>query len=212
MTPQVIIADDHPAILHGCRFVLEEGSFAKIAATAANAEELLEALDSQPCDVLIVDYSMPGKNLDGLQMLGLLRRRHPELPILVLTAQENLGILRLILETKVQGIIQKNSDILCLPRAIRTALRHGCYLSDSLRQALTSQPLDEESPLSPRELEIVRLLASGLSPEEVASTLHRSVKTVSWAKTSAKRKLSISSDAQLFQYYFSLSAAQTPPG
>ncbi|MBJ9976670.1 response regulator transcription factor [Pseudomonas sp. S75] len=206
MKPRVIIADDHPAIIHGCRFILEKDGFASLQATAGDAQALLQALREHPCDVLIVDYSMPGKELDGLQMLGMLRRQYPRLPILVLTAQENLGILRLILACSVQGLIQKNSDILCLPRAIRTALRGGCHLSDNLRLALVDSqpPRHGPSPLTARELEVVRLLAQGHSPDEVAAVLHRSIKTVSWAKTSAKRRLGISSDAQLFEYYASL--------
>lgn len=210
MIPRIIIADDHPAVLHGCRMVLlEDNSFAKIQAAVTNVQDLLSALQTYECDVLIVDYSMPGKDSDGLQMLGLLNRRYPNLPVLVLTAEENLGILRLILEAKVCGIIHKNSDILCLPKAIRTALRRGIYLSEGLKEAL-SKPVERQSrenPLSPRELEIVHLLAAGKSPEEIAEALHRSVKTVSWGKTSAKRKLGIQSDAQLFQYYASLAKA-----
>ncbi|WP_338491016.1 response regulator transcription factor [Pseudomonas trivialis] len=207
MIPRIIIADDHPAILHGCQVVLlNDSSFAKIQATATSVPELFTALENHECDVLIVDYSMPGADMDGLHMLGLLDRRYPDLPVLVLTGEENLGILRLILEAKVRGIIQKNSDILCLPKAVRTVLRRGIYLNEALKKALAESPRSPagEAQLSPRELEIVRLLASGKSPEDIAETLHRSIKTVSWGKNSAKRKLGIQSDAQLYQYYASL--------
>lgn len=207
MIHRIIIADDHPIILHGCQVVLlKDSSFAKIQATATSVPELFSVLENHICDVLIVDYSMPGEDMDGLHMLGLLSRRYPDLPVLVLTGEENLGILRLILKTKVRGIVQKNSDILCLPRAIRTVLRRGIYLNEALKKALaeSSQNTARETLLSPRELEIVRLLASGKSPEEIAEVLRRSIKTVSWGKNSAKRKLGIQSDAQLYQYYASL--------
>ncbi|KTC39225.1 LuxR family transcriptional regulator [Pseudomonas sp. ABAC21] len=177
MIPRIIIADDHPAILHGCQVVLlNDSSFAKIQATATSVPELFSALESHECDVLIVDYSMPGADMDGLHMLGVLNRRYPNLPVLVLTGEENLGILRLILEAK------------------------------ELKKALAESPRStaKEAQLSPRELEIVRLLASGKSPEDIAEILHRSIKTVSWGKNSAKRKLGIQSDAQLYQYYASL--------
>ncbi|MFA0999245.1 response regulator [Pseudomonas syringae] len=207
MIPRIIIADDHPAILHGCQVVLlNDSSFAKIQATATSISELFIALENHECDVLIVDYSMPGADMDGLGMLDVLNRRYPNLPVLVLTGEENLGILRLILEAKVHGIIQKNSDILCLPKAVRTVLRRGIYLNESLKKALAESPrsMAGEAQLSPKELEIVRLLASGKSPEDIAEILHRSIKTVSWGKNSAKRKLGIQSDAQLYQYYASL--------
>lgn len=207
MVTRIIIADDHPAILHGCQVVLlNDSNFAKIQATATNVSELFNTLENHACDVLIVDYSMPGGDMDGIYMLGLLNRRYPNLPVLVLTGEENLGVLRLILEAKVCGIIQKNSDILCLPKAVRTVLRRGIYLNEALKKALADSPRSTagETLLSPRELEIVRLLASGKSPEEIAQTLHRSIKTVSWGKNSAKRKLGIHSDAQLYQYHASL--------
>ena len=150
--PRVIIADDHPIILHGCQVVLlSYSNFAKIQATATSVPELFSALENHACDVLIVDYSMPGDGVDGMYMLGSFNRRYPNVPVLVLTAEENLGILQLILKKNVSGLLQKNSDILCLSQAIRVTLRGGVYLNDALKKALV-ESCSQETCGEPLEL------------------------------------------------------------
>jgi len=205
MTIRVVLADDHPIVLLGSRMLIEQGG-ATIVGEARNPQELLLILSSTACDVLVTDFAMPGEgHADGLAMLGLIRRKYPELPIVVLTNMSNIGVLRSILGEGVRGIVEKGAEMGELPVAIRSAAKGTVYLSDKLRrnleeQGFTAKESTTAARLTAREMEVVRMLASGLSPTEVSQALHRTVKTVSWTKISAKRKLGLKSDAELYEY------------
>ncbi|WP_049620985.1 response regulator transcription factor [Frateuria defendens] len=205
MTLRIVIADDHPIVLLGCRMMIEQGG-AVVAGEARNPQELFRTLAETPCDALVTDFAMPGGGqADGLAMLGLIRRRYPELPIVVLTNMSNPGLLRTILGDGVRGIVEKGAEMGELMAAVRTAMKGKAYLSSKLRtaleeQGLTAQQSEHAPQLSPREKEVLRLLASGMTPTEVGQLLHRTVKAVSFAKVSAKRKLGLKSDAELYEY------------
>lgn len=205
MTLRVVLADDHPIVLLGSRMLIEQGG-TTVVGEARNPQELLLILSSTECDVLVTDFAMPGEgHADGLAMLGLIRRKYPELPIVVLTNMSNVGVLRSILGEGVRGIVEKGAEMGELPVAIRSAAKGAVYLSDKLRRNLEEQGFTAKEGATParltaREMEVVRMLASGLSPAEVSQALHRTVKTVSWTKISAKRKLGLKSDAELYEY------------
>ena len=205
MTLRVVLADDHPIVLLGSRMLIEQGG-TTVVGEARNPQELLLILSSTQCDVLVTDFAMPGEgHADGLAMLGLIRRKYPELPIVVLTNMSNIGVLRSILGEGVRGIVEKGAEMGELPVAIRSAAKGAVYLSDKLRRNLEEQGFTAKEGATParltaREMEVVRMLASGLSPAEVSQALHRTVKTVSWTKISAKRKLGLKSDAELYEY------------
>ena len=205
MTLRVVLADDHPIVLLGSRMLIEQGG-TTVVGEARNPQELLLILSSTECDVLVTDFAMPGEgHADGLAMLGLIRRKYPDLPIVVLTNMSNVGVLRSILGEGVRGIVEKGAEMGELPVAIRSAAKGTIYLSDKLRrnleeQGFTAKESATAARLTAREMEVVRMLASGLSPAEVSQALHRTVKTVSWTKISAKRKLGLKSDAELYEY------------
>ncbi|MFC6841493.1 response regulator transcription factor [Xanthomonas theicola] len=204
MTRRVVVADDHPAVVQGCRFVLGVDGFYDVVATAANGPELLQVLTTVRCDLLIVDYNMPDKEGDGMQLLKLLRRRHPMLPMLLFSALDNVALITQVLELDNIGIMHKSSDIMELPNAANALLFGRRYIDARIQDRLLqadAQRLSNQVELTGREIEVIRLLAQGSSPAEVAQALSRSIKTVSWAKISAKRKLGVASDAQLFQYF-----------
>ncbi|WP_372183457.1 response regulator [Xanthomonas axonopodis] len=204
MARRVVVADDHPAVIQGCRFVLGADGFYEVVATAANGPELLQVLMTVSCDLLIVDYNMPDKEGDGIQLMKLLRRRYPTLPMLLFSALDNVALITQVLEMDRIGIMHKSSDIMELPNAANAMLIGRRYVDARIQARLLeadAQRLSSEVALTEREIEVVRLLAQGGSPADVAQALRRSIKTVSWAKTSAKRKLGVTSDAQLFQYF-----------
>lgn len=205
MTLKIVLADDHPIVLLGARMLVEQGE-AVVVGEARTPEELTLILSSTECDVLVTDFAMPGgAEADGMAMLGRLRRKYPALPIVVLTNMSNAGVLRSILGEGVRGIVEKGAEMGELPVAIRAAAKGVTYLSEKLKrhleeQGFTSKESVSAAKLTAREMEVVRLLASGMSPTEVSQALHRTVKTVSWTKISAKRKLGLKSDAELYEY------------
>ncbi|MGZ0002888.1 response regulator [Burkholderia gladioli] len=209
MVWRVVIADDHPIVLLGCRLLLEQGGM-KVAGEASHSGELMSILARVTCDVLITDFSMPGTgHADGLAMLAAIRREYAMLPVIVLTNIANAGLLRATLKTGVLGIVEKGAKKNELFAAIHAAMSGAVYISIRLQRelaeiGLSSTESQTAARLTARELEVLRLLAIGKSPVEVGRMLHRTIKTVSWAKTSAKRKLGLKSDAELYEYIVNL--------
>ncbi|NWC91056.1 MULTISPECIES: response regulator transcription factor [unclassified Pseudomonas] len=204
MQPRIVIADDHPIILLGAKIIVEKNGIGVVVGTAESPEELEVVLKNIPCDLLITDFAMPRSQRDGLTMLGRFRRIYPELKIVVLTSLQNPSLILSILNLGVSGVVEKNANLEELIVAIKTVIKHKTYISPYFRKALADASiLNPDSALiklSPKELEVVRLLATGLGPTQVAERLSRSIKTVSWTKISAKKKLGITTDADLYQY------------
>lgn len=203
-TLRVILADDHPIFLIGLRAVLERDAHLHIVGEADSPQALAQLLQHTPCDLLVTDFMMPAEpQADGLRLIEQLRRHYPALPIVVVTMLNNTGLFHAILELGVMGLLSKASLADELPEAIRQARQQRCYVAHTIRQALslagagTVQPLEQ---LSPRELEVIRLLAGGLTVGAIATHLHRSKQTVSAQKVSAMRKLGLGNDAALFIY------------
>jgi two-component system capsular synthesis response regulator RcsB len=206
-TLRIILADDHPIFLIGLRVVLEQNSLAQVVAQAASPDELLQLLHNHACDVLVTDFMMPTEQQnDGLRLLQRIRRDFPDLPIIVVTTLNNAALFRTILELGIQGLLSKASVASELPEAISNVRRQDTYVADSVRHTLLAAAdygTDENTPvskLSPRELEVMRMLASGNSVMGIATRLNRSKQTVSAQKISAMRKLGLDNDAALFLY------------
>ncbi|WP_368563438.1 response regulator [Pseudoxanthomonas sp. UTMC 1351] len=206
MRLRIILADDHPVVRIGARAVIEASGVGDIVAEASGTDELLSALSTHTCDVLVTDFSMPGgQQADGFAMIELIRRRYPTLPILMLSMASNLGILRMVVGAGVLGLVDKSASMDELPTAIQTVHRGSPYVSRTLKQRVAELGTEgvsangKKSP-SPRESEVLRLLASGMTVTQIAEQLHRSVTTISRQKSDAMRKLGIKNDAELFEF------------
>ena len=205
MSFKIILADDHPLILTGIRSLIDQITpHCEVIAEAYQVSDLLNLLQQHHCDLLITDFSMPGDTRsDGLVMIQQLRRDYPNLPIIVLTQIQNSAILQSLIQVGVKGLILKKSVINELADAIRQILLGHRYIGPTVRMLLASAGISGQgnnNPLTPKESEVVRLLASGMSVTQVADYLHRSVKTISTQKKSAMTRLGISSDSALFDY------------
>lgn len=204
---RIILADDHPIFRLGLRAVLEHDPALSVVAEADGPASLLAALGNIPCDVLITDFMMPvDQQNDGLRLLGTIRRSKPELPILVVTMLNNAPLFRSMLKMGVLGLLGKGSVVSELPAAIDHLRRGAVYIAQSVQRTLHTEQDPDGKPsldnpqLSPRELEVSRLLAAGLTVNEIALRLNRSKQTVSAQKMSTMRKLGVTNDAALFIY------------
>lgn len=205
MSFKIILADDHPLILTGIRSLIDQITpHCEVIAEAYQVSDLLNLLQQHHCDLLITDFSMPGDTRsDGLVMIQQLRRDYPNLPIIVLTQIQNSAILQSLIQTGVKGLILKKSVINELADAIRQILLGHRYIGPTVQMLLASAGISGQgnnNPLTPKESEVVRLLASGMSVTQVADYLHRSVKTISTQKKSAMVRLGLQSDSALFLY------------
>ncbi len=201
---RTIIADDHPVVLMGARAALEAGGDIEVVGEATDGDQLLALLSMRPCDVVISDFSMPGgRHGDGLLLIDHIRRRHPRLPIVMLTMMNNVAVLQAMRVRGALGLCDKRAPL----REVAVAARHAYfgrpYYSESIREQFDTGGLPAEGPhgrLSLRELEVVRMFGAGMSITTVAERLNRSVKTVSRQKRDAMRKLGLAHDGQLLEY------------
>ncbi|WP_430389238.1 response regulator [Dyella sp. 20L07] len=206
MATRIILADDHPIVSSGTRMLLERDSSLQVVAVAASPDELLGALDAHECDLVITDYIMPaGNTADGLGLLGLMQRRWPKLPVVVMTSLSNPAILRSIQTSGVRALINKADALGELPAALRAVSRGKVYLSKSVRELLDDGLVAAAAPtvtkvLSPKEAEVLRLFASGFTVTDIAKQLNRSVKTISGQKSEAMSKLGLRSDIDVYAY------------
>jgi two-component system capsular synthesis response regulator RcsB len=204
---RIILADDHPIFLIGLKVVIEQNERAKVIAQASAPDELLQKLREHACDLLVTDFMMPVQDQnDGLRLLERIRREYPALPIIVVTMLNNAGLFRSMLALQIQGLLSKASMADELPAAINSVSHGKPFIADSVQRSLLeaadygSDTLVALQDLSPRELEVIRLLAAGKSVGAIAAQLNRSKQTVSAQKVSAMRKLGLANDAALFIY------------
>lgn len=166
---------------------------------------LQKVRELQP-DVLIVDVSMPG--LNGIQVTERLRRTCQKVTILVLTAHDDNGYLRQLLEVGASGYVLKKAAADELINAIRVVAAGGVYLDPSLAGKVVGGYLGNRRPgckpqgndLSEREVEVLRLVAWGYTNKEVASYLRISVKTVETHKANIMQKLDLKSRVEMVRY------------
>jgi two-component system capsular synthesis response regulator RcsB len=207
---RVVICDDHPVVLMGVKAILaSHGEGFQVVGEAADAQQLLELLAARPCDLVITDFSMPGKSHqdDGLHMLRRLRMAWPDLPVIVLTMIRNPALLQSMLKLGVQGIVDKAGMMTGLLQAIQAVSAGRSYVS-ALHKAEAGAPLRRAdalaglpvAELSVREAEVVRLYAQGMSVTQIADATNRSVKTISKQKTDAMRKLGLENNHDLLEF------------
>ncbi|MFC3814602.1 response regulator [Lysobacter sp. GCM10012299] len=205
MPLRIIIADDHPIVRSGMRELLERsGEFGSMA-EAGSSDELVLALEQHHFDVVLTDFNMPGGHItDGLNLLELIRQRWPLTPVVVLTMVSNIGVLRSVLATGVQGLLNKADALEELELAVRTAAQGRTYVSAGLQALMdaaeTAAPGSGEARLSRRETEVLRMFASGLTVSQIAAQLSRSAKTISRQKMDAMAKLGLRNDREVYNY------------
>jgi two-component system capsular synthesis response regulator RcsB len=202
----VVLADNHSVVLEGARHHLEKNPTISVIGTANNSTALITKLDQLLCDVLVSDYVMPGEGRgDGLALFSFIRRRHPNLKVVVLSTIENPTVVRSLLDMSILCIVSKADPVDHLTPAVQAACANNGYLSPRMMRISASITPDTRSnsscsSLTKRELEVVRFFSSGMSVTEISMRLHRSVKTISTQKMTAMLKLGISGNAELMLY------------
>lgn len=206
MKTRVLLVDDHALTLIGMRCLVSAYDDLQIVGQAQDADGLLTQLENQPCDLLITDLMMPdSQQADGLRLVQRVRRRYPELQIIVVTMLNNPALISSLLKLGIRGLVSKRGVLNDLPKAIRHVGRRP-FLSHSIEHLLDlgeaehGKPLASLSELTPREVEVLRLYGSGLAIGEIALRLCRSKQTVSAQKSSAMRKLGLDTNAGLYLY------------
>jgi DNA-binding NarL/FixJ family response regulator len=193
----ILIVDDHAIVRAGLRRLLR-GLFEGDVLEAATGREALSIARAQPLDLVLLDMNLP--ELGGLELLSRLSTVAPALPVLILSMHaEPLYITRAI-EAGARGYVSKNIAPDELVTAIRQVASGGRYVEGELAQALvlnSTPAIETLDQLTPRDLEIVRLLARGRSLSEIADALGLGYKTIANTCTQIKSKLGVNRTADL---------------
>lgn len=202
---RIVLADDHPIVLFGVKAVLANTLGMDPVGEASSTDDLFALLQRQSCDVLITDYSMPGgARADGLEMIERIHDEFPRTKIVVLTRISSVAMVAPILNAGASAVIEKGAAMKELLAAVHAVMLGRLYLSERLRKG-ARQPdstviLSSSDRLSPKEIEVIRLFASGYSNNEIAHLLQVSPKTSSRQKRDAMRKLAARTDAELLSH------------
>jgi two-component system capsular synthesis response regulator RcsB len=204
----VAVADDHPIVVLAICDALAAMPSLDVVATATTGTELLRVTESDAVQLIVTDLVMHSKDPDddGLRLVQRLRQQRPETRIVVFTMTTNRGILHQLCRIGVAGIVGKDEDVSVLGKiCMRALVERETILSSTIVRSLsivgkTQRDLHRARPLSPRETEVVRLIANGMSLTEIARKLERSKATVATQKYSAMRKLHFDNGADLVRF------------
>jgi two-component system response regulator NreC len=204
---RVFLTDDHTLFRQGIKTLIDSEPDMEIVGEAGNAIEAIALAAEAHPDVVLMDIGMAG--LSSFEATRQIRKNRPETRILFLTMYDDEDYLVECMESGASGYVLKDSPALQLLNAVREVHRGGSYLSprmlsqlvDDFRSRVKStQRLPRFATLTPREKEVLKLLAEGNSVIEIACTLNLCVKTVEAHKFNLMRKLDIHNKAQLVQY------------
>jgi two-component system response regulator NreC len=197
----VVLADDHAVVRSGLRLLLESEPGIEVVAEAGDVASAVEAVIAHRPDVLVLDLHMPGE--PSLPAIPRLRERCPDTRVVVLTAQRDPSFAGEALRLGAAGSVPKDAAERPLQRAIGVAAEDGTYLEPGLgaRLAASSAAAGRAAAeLSERELEVLRLIARGLTNREMAERLYLSVRTVESHRARIQRKLDRSRRSDLVEY------------
>ncbi|MGJ7512991.1 response regulator transcription factor [Pseudomonas baetica] len=200
---QLMIADDHAIMREGLKQLFALADDLHVVAEAENGVLLLEQLRHERIDLLLLDMSMPG--ISGDDLIARIRAHYPQLPILVLSMHNEVQIVQRALKSGASGYLTKDRDPETLLAAIRRVADGGRYIDAALAEKMAFvatgvEPCSPHDVLTDRELQVMRLLARGLSVSRIATELIISHKTVSTHKARLMEKMGFLSTADIVRY------------
>jgi len=207
MKIRVLVADDYAIIRDGLRIMLGNQPDMEVVGTAANGREAIQLVDEHEPDVAVMDISMP--ELNGIEAIQQMLPRHPHVKVVVLSIHETKPYVYRALKAGVKGYLIKETAGQEVVAAVRAVYRGERYLSHRIADLLTDPSFSyleasiEVSPLealSPREREVMQLVAEGKTSQEIAERLFISSKTVDSYRSRLMRKIGVEDMAGLIKF------------
>lgn len=210
MTIRLVIVDDHVVVRSGLRMLLETEGGIEIVAEAGSASEAIQAIQQTRPDVVLMDIGLP--DMSGIEATRQIKQQFPQVQVVALTIYEDEEYFFRMLEAGASGYVPKRAAPEELVLAIETAARGEVYLYPSMAKLLVQDylaqqahrpkesPSENGEPLTPREQEILALLAEGATNEQIAERLVISPKTVARHRENIMEKLNLHSRAELVRY------------
>jgi two-component system, NarL family, response regulator NreC len=197
----ILLADDHETVRHGLKLLIEAQEDMTVVGEAGDGAAAVALAEARHPDVVILDLSMPQVN--GLEGARLMKERAPSTSIVALTRHDDEAYVAELFRAGALGYVLKQSASSELLRAVRSAAVGERYLDPALGQAPVAagdKAPYGRAPLTNRESEVLRLVATGHSNKEVAAELKLSVKTIEVHKANASRKIGLRGRTDLIKY------------
>ena len=213
----VVIIDDHPVVRAGMRLVLSAAPDIAVVAEGATGADALRLVDQHHPRVLVLDVNLPDMN--GVAVAQELRKQHTDTAILALTAHQDSQIVFGLLECGAIGYVLKDEALESLASAVRAAARGESWLSPSVASQVVRRavgqtpPAPAESPptpLTPREIQVLCLLAQGLDNAAIAQRLVLTTRTIQNHVSNIYGKLGVTSRAEAILYAIRHGLVQVP--
>jgi two-component system response regulator NreC len=203
---RILIADDHEVVREGLRALVQSQQGWEVCGVAKNGKEAVDQAKALQPDIVILDMNMP--ELTGLEAARRIKRALPKAEMLIFTGRDGEDLVREVFEAGVKSYIRKADAGSHLIDAIKMLAQHKPFFTSKVSEVLFAKFMDTpasqraESPdqLTPRERDILGLLAEGKSNKEVANALGLSVRTAETHRANLMRKLNASSLAELVRY------------
>lgn len=205
MSPvRIALVDDHPVVLAGIRALLQGVPEVELVGEASTGATGLKAICDCSPDIAVIDLSLP--DISGMELARQIRRQCPHVKVIALTVHEDRAYVHPVLEAGAKGYLLKRSAADELLRAIRAVNRGDVYLDPTIAEkAVVAAPAlavsnEDSGELSPREEDVLRLVAQGFSNKQIAGQLEVSVKSVETYKARAAEKKGLRSRADIVRY------------
>lgn len=201
---RVMIADDHAVVRAGLRALIAADTSLSLVGEASGGVEAIELIRQLQPDVLVLDLSMP--DLDGISITRRIKQEFSNIHVLILTVHEDEALVKEAIRCGASGYIIKNAAESELISAIKIIMRGDMYVDPSVLRSLldeTSKPSNQASelePLTPREIEVLRLIVQGYTNRQIANELQISVRTVEGHRANLSEKLGLHSRVELVRY------------
>lgn len=199
---KVLIADNHPIIRMGVKHVLDSASGIKVVDSASTTEELFQKLEKVTPDVVMLEMDIP--EINGIATLRKIKKEFPDVKVLMYSGQSEDVYALSTIRAGAFGYLSKTSDLDYLIMAVKKVSEGNMFITNELAQRLafdegTQKPRRFFRKLSSREVEVLKLLASGKRNKDVALGLNLNEKTVSTYKARLMKKLNVDNMVDLLQ-------------
>ncbi|TBW06548.1 response regulator transcription factor [Azotobacter chroococcum subsp. isscasi] len=199
---RIVLVDDHALVREGIRALLAVMPRIEVVGEAESAAEALELLGRVPADLLLLDIGL--KDTNGLELTRILGRQQPDLKVLILSMYDNIEYVRTAIRAGACGYVLKDASSREIVAAIEAIAAGGSFYSSEIARKLAERTAEPHN-LTPRECQILQMLAQGLDSKAMARELDISVRTVETHRLSIRRKLNIDGSAALIRYALSAS-------
>lgn len=198
---RLAIIDDHAVVLDGLKTMLNAFENLEVMYTTQSAHQLLDHFQSDVPDVLLMDIQMP--EINGIDLCKQIAKQHPSIKVIAFTSFDDSNYVKQIFRSGAKGYLLKNSDKHTILKAIETVMQNEEYMDDAIKKILLQESITGhrrsifDVPLTKREKEILKLIAEGLSSQEIADKLFISLRTVETHRLNLNQKLDVKNTAGL---------------